>query len=165
MTRRHACGEQQCHVHALSGQLAAQHLTIADDGRLLSNVSRHANADLEEAGRRGEDDVAPSRCRTMQRQERGDRADDAARIHRHHPLPVLLGQGIDRTELLYADVGADHVAPTKTFGDHRHRGFNRGPIGNIDAQARHFGAAGAKICRVGFDACSVYVQYNPALPR
>ena len=48
--------------------------------------------------------------RAQHRQELAHRADGAEHVDVEHPLPVLLGELVDRAELLHADVRAEHVA-------------------------------------------------------
>jgi hypothetical protein len=121
----HPAGEQQRDADALIGQLGSQGLAVARDRELAGLVRRQPDRWCEHARGRGEHDPPPAGALAEHGEERTDGAHGAEDVHVEHPLPVLVGQGIDRAELLHTDVRAEDVAAAErgshVLGACRHR--------------------------------------------
>jgi hypothetical protein len=94
----------------------------------------------------------------QQRQEGLDRIDHAHDVHRQDPVPILLGQLVDRAELLDADIGAEHLAGAE-FGPHRlGGGRDRGGVCDVDLGRDRLRPAPAQLGGLRRGALAVDVQ-------
>jgi hypothetical protein len=136
VTGHHPAGEQDRHTDAFGRELLAQRLGEAHHRELARLVRTQPHRRREHARRRGEHDAPEAAPGAHDREELAHGADRPEHVDVDHPRPVLLGQAIDRTELLHSHVGAEHVATAERGADVLGGGRHRRRVTDVDARRR-----------------------------